>query len=318
MRDDKKHIKLLKRERSKGVNKKGLPLDKNERIIPFSKFELDDLRKHLGTNLWKYPDVDAYYKIFADWLKIDEKKLFFTEGVSGAIRSLMELYASKTVYYDTPTYAMYDVYSEIFNLIHAPMENADIIFLQNPNIPYGTTYSEDQIRKICLLNSMKLIVLDDVYFEFNMPDHLWLIDEIKNLVIMRSFSKAFGLASIRLGYIVSNEENIKFISNNRNGYETNLLSLQTAHYFIRNESIKNNYINQLNFGRDYLMEQLDRMNIEREGGYCGNFVFIRTDPKNTDKLAEKGILVRKCDDGIRVTLGPRNEMEKFIAVFRDL
>ena len=60
------------------------------------------------------------------------------------------------------------------------------------------------------------------------------------------------------------------------------------------------------------------MNIEREGGYCGIFVFIRTDPKNTDKLAEKGILVRKCDDGIRVTLGPRNEMEKFIAVFRDL
>ena len=118
--------------------------------------------------------------------------------------------------------------------------NADLIFLQNPNVPYGNSYSEDEIRNICSITD-KIIALDDVYFGFNVPDYLPLIDEYNNLVIMRSFSKAFGLASIRLGYIMSQEHNIKYISNNRNGYETNLLSLQTAHYFINHEEIKDEY-----------------------------------------------------------------------------
>jgi len=229
----------------------------------------------------------------------------------------MELYATNTVYYNVPTYAMYDVYSQIYQLKRSIIEESDVIFLQNPNIPYGTTYNEQEIRKICS-ETDKIVALDDVYFGFNMPDYISLIDEYENLIIMRSFSKAFGLASIRLGYIISNKKNIRYMCNNRNGYETNLLSLQTAHYFIRNESIKDDYVSQMNIGRDFLINELNNMSIDFEGGRCGNFIFIRTDPKNTDKLADKGILVRKCEDGIRLTLGPRTEMEVFIAVFKNI
>ena len=278
----KKHIEYLFRDRSKGVDKVGVPLDKNERVTPFHISTMNDLRKKLANNVWKYPDVDAYYNIFADWLNIDSSKLFFTEGVSGAIRNLMELYAETTVYYDTPTYAMYDVYANIFRLIRDHnMDNADLIFLQNPNVPYGNSYSEDEIRNICS-NTDKIIALDDVYFGFNVPDYLPLIDEYNNLVIMRSFSKAFGLASIRLGYIMSQEHNIKYISNNRNGYETNLLSLQTAHYFINHEEIKDEYVQEMNKGRDYLIEELNKMNVSTQGGEYGNFIFIHTDPNNAD------------------------------------
>ena len=113
-------------------------------------------------------------------------------------------------------------------------------------------------------------------------------------------------------------ENSGYISNNRNGYETNLLSLQTAHYFINHEEIKDEYVQEMNKGRDYLIEELNKMNVSTQGGEYGNFIFIHTDPNNADKLADQGILVRKCLDGIRLTLGPRTEMEKFVVVFRKI
>tara|TARA_B100001029_G_C15064017_1_gene461725 strand:- start:9619 stop:10572 length:954 start_codon:yes stop_codon:yes gene_type:complete len=317
MRKDKEHIYFLNRERAKGFKKQGLPLDKNERVIPFSDYVLDGLRIHLGKNIWKYPDVDSYYEIFSNWLNVNEKNIFFTEGVSGAIRNIMELYVQKNVYYDTPTYAMYDIYRQIYNLKLSSKENSDVIFLQNPNIPYGTTYTEKEIRKICS-ETNSIVALDDVYFGFNMPDYISLINEYENLIIMRSFSKAFGLASIRLGYVISNEKHINFLSNNRNGYETNLLSLQTAHYFIENEHFKNEYVNQVNDGRNYLIDELKKLSIRYEGGHFGNFIFIHIDDEVFSYFADRGILVRKCDNGIRVTLGPKKEMEKFIVVLKEI
>lgn len=317
MRKDKEHIYLLNRERAKGFGIKGLPLDKNERVIPFPDYVLEGLRVHLGENIWKYPDVDSYYRIFASWLNISERNIFFTEGVSGAIRNIMELYAQKYVYYDTPTYAMYDVYRQIYNLKLSSKEKSDVIFLQNPNIPYGTTYTEKEIRKICS-ETNNIVALDDVYFGFNMPDYISLVDEYENLIIMRSFSKAFGLASIRLGYVVSNKKNIRFLSNNRNGYETNLLSLQTAHYFIKNEHFKNEYVSQVNEGRNYLIDELKKLSIKYDGGHFGNFIFIHIDNSLVSFFSKKGILVRKCDDGIRLTLGPKREMEKFVAILKEI
>ena len=229
----------------------------------------------------------------------------------------MELYVQNNVYYDTPTYAMYDIYRQIYNLKLSSKENSDVIFLQNPNIPYGTTYTEKEIRKICS-ETNSIVALDDVYFGFNMPDYISLINEYENLIIMRSFSKAFGLASIRLGYVISNEKHINFLSNNRNGYETNLLSLQTAHYFIENEHFKNEYVNQVNDGRNYLIDELKKLSIRYEGGHFGNFIFIHIDDEVFSYFADRGILVRKCDNGIRVTLGPKKEMEKFIVVLKEI
>ena len=96
------------------------------------------------------------------------------------------------------------------------------------------------------------------------------------------------------------------------------MSLQTAHYFINHEEIKDEYVKEMNNGRDHLIEELDKMNVRTQGGEYGNFIFIHTDPNSADKLANQGILVRKCLNGIRLTLGPKSEMEKFIVVFRKI
>jgi len=145
-----------------------------------------------------------------------------------------------------------------------------------------------------------------------------LIDKYDNFFIMRSFSKAFGLASIRLGYVMSNKKNINYIFKNRNGYETNLISLQIAKYFIDNEHIVRDYIDEVKKSMKYFIENLKNLKIEYLGGSSGNFIFLKINPKICDILEDFGIFCRKYENGVRVTIGTMEQMERLIEILKNI
>jgi len=300
----------------------GLYLDKNERTKPYDEIILEDLRKNLCQNLTLYPDIDYYYNIFSKWLGISEEKICFTEGVSGGIRLLIDSYLNENdrIFFDKNTYKMYEIYSNLYNLkiTHEFIDNLKMIFLQNVMMPYGYVLDKDKLEKTCEKYKDIPVILDDVYFGFNVDDYIDLIDKYDNLFIMRSFSKAFGLASIRLGYVMSNAKNIGYISKNRNGYETNLISLQIAKYFIDNSHLVHDYINEVKISMKYFVENLKKLEIDFSGGSSGNFIFLKINPKICDIFEDFGIFCRKYENGVRVTIGTEEQMKRIVKILKNI
>lgn len=314
----KKHIQKLNRVRASDiVIGDSIYLDKNERTVSFSDDTIQNLRQHLCCNIHKYPNINHYYNSIAAWLHVSSNQLFFTEGVSGAIRTIIEAFANRKdkVYFNNQTYAMYSIYSKIYKLQHVKNPHkADIIFLQNVCLPYGELLTKDYLEYLCYRYPEKPIVLDDVYFGFNVPDYINFINKYDNFFIMRSFSKAFGLASIRLGYIISNSKNISYVSNIRNGYETNLLSLQVAEYFINNIDIQQDYVASVKEAATYFIKELKNLNIKYSGGMSGNFIFLFVDPIIARVLKISNIHCRQYKKGIRITIGTKEQMEQVINI----
>lgn len=216
-----------------------------------------------------------------------------------------------------PSFAMYDVYAKLFNVkikkINYDKDNelkynsifklidskTSIIFIPNPNMPIEGFLTLNKIEKLAKICDNKKIILfiDEVYFHFNNGSAIKLINKYKNLIIARSFSKAFGLASIRLGYLISNKNNVQYISNSRSGYETNMLSVSVASYFIDNFDIVTKYVKDIKDGIDFLKKELDKNKIPFTGGVYGNYIFIKLDSIEQVKyinqhLIKKNIYIR--------------------------
>ena len=98
-----------------------------------------------------------------------------------------------------------------------------------------------------------------------------IIDEFDNIFVMRSFSKAFGLAGIRVGYLLGTEKNIDYVSKTRTGYETNSVSIEVASFFIDNFTIVEEYIKSVKEGLNYLKTKLKELELEFNGGNTGQF-----------------------------------------------
>ena len=142
---------------------------------------------------------------------------------------------------------------------------------------------------------------------------------------MRSFSKAFGLAGIRLGYLIGSKKNIEYVSKTRTGYESNSISTEIASFFIDNHKVIKLYQKNVKEGLKYLKEKFNNLKIENTGGLNSNFIFINL--KNeikkkriTNFLKKNNIYVRSSwpkpyHKGILISGAPINILKKFYKIF---
>ena len=293
-----------------------LYLDRNERSIPFSENLFQKIIENISKqNLCAYPNIASFYKKLASWHKMDENNFFITEGVSGGIKNILESICNKNdkVIFPVPGFSLYSVYANIFNLnsVKVPYNenyklnlndivkeidnNTSVVFIPNPNHPIEGILNIDEIKIIAkkCLNHGSLLAIDEVYYPFYNNSSIKLIHEFKNILVLRSFSKAFGLASIRLGYIIGNKDIVSYISKIRSGYETNSLSITIANTIIENYNEVEDYVLEVKQALDYLMNKFDTLDIEYTGGENSNFLFVNL--KN-DKLLDfitKGLEQKK-------------------------
>ena len=198
-----------------------------------------------------------------------------------------------------------------------------LIFLANPANPTGTYITLLEIDRFLSSISQKItVIIDEAYYEYLNPKKdisaVSLIKKYRNLYITRSFSKIYGLASLRIGYGISSEKNIEKLKLYKQPFNTNLFAQKAAeiaindHNFV-NESKKNNDIALAD-----LIELFDELSIRYLGTHC-NFITFEVG-KNSKSLFEfllkKGIVVRplvnyKLSKYLRVSLGTRKEMNAF-------
>ncbi|MDW5299943.1 MAG: histidinol-phosphate transaminase [Sedimentibacter sp.] len=316
-------------------------LDENEGSNYLLKdgFKIDNFQPNL------YPDSDS--KVLRDKMSVyygcKADNIMVGNGSSEIINTVINAYCDKgdKVMSFAPSFSMYQTYCDlcgaeyvgieyekdytqnIDKLIAAANENnSKIVILCNPNNPTGLLSTREEVLK--LLNNVKnsLVILDEAYVDFSENSVIDLIDEYENLVIMRTMSKAFGLAGLRVGAMIANEETINYIWKVKAPYNINILSQYAAEQALDNLDRVNDYIKEVKMLRKELSESLKKLNFTvYDSG--ANFIFVKAPVDNLfEKLMSCGVLIRKVkyNEEIynRITVGTKEENDILVQEIKNI
>ncbi len=204
----------------------------------------------------------------------------------------------------------------------------DFVYLSNPNNPSGNLLltSEKDVRSI--LDTGATLILDEVYYEFNNPTFAHLIKDYENLVIIRSFSKSFALAGMRIGYIVGRRSLIERLSEFRPTMDLPILSVPAAIAALRELSYYREKIEELIKVREQVISELNSIPGVRALSSRTNFFLMRVEGFKGEELAEilkrKSVLVHvpkyfpELSDYVRVAVSSKEVMEEFVKVIREV
>lgn len=307
-------------------------LDANEgsNYLLMDGFKIDNFKPNL------YPDSDstALREKMAKYYNCKKENIMVGNGSSEIINIVINAYCEKDdkVMSFVPSFSMYQTYCDlcgaeyvgietegdfsqnIDKLIKAAKEqNPKIVILCNPNNPTGYVTPREDI--INLLDNVKnsLIILDEAYADFSEVSVIDLINSYENLIVMRTLSKAFGLAGLRVGALIANEETVRYIWKVKVPYNINILSQYASEQALENIDRVNSYINSVKKLRHGLCEKLKSLNFEvyQTGS---NFIFVKFPVDNLfEKLMECGVLIRKFNYKgnvyNRITVGTKEENE---------
>lgn len=296
--------------------------------------------------LQRYPDCDQFYTTLSEFIEVPEPNIVVTSGIDEAIRNLILLKCDEThpFFTNAPAYAMYQVYAKILKVdchVFQPLPDqfmtpekmmsifprgVGLVFIANPGQPVENCYSLDQLRLIAEYCNRdgKLLIIDEAYHFFGAPNAIPLIHEFDNLIILRSFSKAFGAASLRLGYAIGPERAIKPLQVFRLAHEGSSFSYHVGCALIDSfdNQVKPN-IQNISAGRDYFRDACRKLGL-RAWGELGNFVLLDLETKGQMKkvvmdLKADGIFVKAnypdpLSTCISITAGSKDMMELVISV----
>ena len=319
-------------------------LDRNERAVPYPADVMAALGRHLaGTRPNQYPELGPFYERVAAWAGLDPTQIFITDGVSGAIKALLEALAPSgtNIVFPSPTFALYPVYARMFGiepravgyndnftvdldaLKAAVDDDTAFVFLPNPNVPIEGCLTLDTISELAThcAGFDAALVVDEVFYLFGGETAKDLIAEHPNVFIMRSFSKGFGLPGVRIGFVAGPAEIIEFVARTRTGYETSTMAAETVSFFLEHMDVIDDYVRQVKFGFSDIKKRLDEMGLRYNGGETGNFIYIELGtPERVGAviadLRDQGIRIRggwpaPFDGGVAVTGAPPAEMARF-------
>lgn len=278
-------------------------LDKNENCDPdYTTFIYHALRDFPSKALLDYPNCYALYKKLALQLNVEINELFLAAGSDGVIRTVYETFVAPgdTVIYTEPTFAMYPIYAQMFGarpyllnyepsaagpvLKTATVINAiktalpKLIGLPNPNSPTGTVFAPQELQQIIeeAANAGAVILIDEAYYPFYNHTSADLIHDYPNLIIARTFSKAWGCAGLRIGYGIANHDLIRECQKMRPMYEAGALSITLAERLLDFENEMLTSVHKLNDGKGYFLSEMEQLGL-RTFRAEGNFLHVDFD-----------------------------------------
>ena len=276
-------------------------LDKNECADPeLNKVVMESLSKISLDAVFTYPDLDVLYGKVAKFSGTLPENILLTAGSDGAIRACFEscIKSGDSIVLSRPTFAMYEVYSKVYGadvtwldyekssigpILEVEMvvnvikeKRPKMVCLPNPDSPTGTVFSLVDLRKIINTaeNVGAIILIDEAYHPlYNETVSPW-INECKNLVVVRSFSKAWGAAGLRVGYALANKELISLLHKQRPMYEIGNVSAKAIEILLDHEKDMRISVNRVNAGKKYFQDSMKELDLYSYESY-GNFVHVR-------------------------------------------
>jgi histidinol-phosphate aminotransferase len=279
---------------------------------------------------------------------IQPEKIFLGNGsdepIDLVIRIFCEPRRDNIVAID-PTYGMYQVCADVNDVEYRKVllnsnfdldagtllkkvdENTKLIFLCSPNNPTGNLLNRKEIEKV--LNSFSgIVIVDEAYIDFA-SEKTWLNDLQKypNLIVLQTFSKAWGLAAVRLGMAFASPEIIRLFNKVKYPYNVNILTQNFVNGELDKLELRKEWVQTLLKGRDYLNEELLKLPfVEKIYPTDSNFILVRVTDANGlyRQLADKGVIVRNrnsvslCAGCLRITVGTDEENKILIETLRNI
>ena len=219
---------------------------------------------------------------------------------------------------------------DLQKMVNSITDKTNLIWLCNPNNPTGTIFTKAELERILpRIPKNVMIIMDEAYIEYvtdkEYPDSISLLKEYPNMIILRTFSKAYGLASLRCGYGIAQEELVKYFNTVIGPFDVNLFAQKAAATAMQDkEFLKLVYENNIK-GRDYLYESFEKLGMPYIKTNA-NFIMVNTkldDKEIFNKLMRKGIIIRPgyllgMPGWMRISIGTMKENETFIEMLNEI
>jgi histidinol-phosphate aminotransferase len=339
----------------------GLRLDFNENTLACSSRVLEVLQKITAADLTRYPERGTVEAIVADALGVAPAEVLLTNGVDEAIHVLCQAFLDRddAMLLPVPTYTMYEVYGSAAEaqidavpawesalgskidavpaaqsfrfpldaMLHAIHARTRLIAIANPNSPTGATVARDAIVEVAERAPQAVVLVDEAYYHFFGETVLDLIGKVPNLVVARTFSKAYGLAGLRLGALVAAEETMQWLRRVISPYSVNQLALACLPAALQDRAYLDWYVAEVKSARAALARTLTEVGLEHWPSEA-NFILTRIGSEHrafVQAMRAHGVLTRDrsadpgCDGLVRITVGAREQMQQArVAIERSL
>ncbi len=325
------------------AGRQGLRLDFNENTDSCSPGVLERLQTMRPEELARYPEREPVEALVADFLKVSREEVLLTNGVDEAIHLLCETYldhGDKAIIV-VPTYSMYAIYAKatgaeliqiragedfsfpLEEVIASLTPETRLIVVANPNNPTGALVSQQKLLQIARSAPQAAFLVDEAYFEFCGETILNSGRELGNIFVARTFSKAYGMAGLRLGMLIGDKKQMRSVRRVSSPYNVNAAALACLPKALAEQTYIEEYVAEVLQGRERLECALKGGGIQYWPSKA-SFVLFRVGQTNADaarfvaQMRQQGILVRDrsndegCEGCVRITLGRRAHVDRLL------
>ncbi len=294
------------------------------------------IRALSGVNRYPHPDYGELKREIAGYTGVDEECISAGNGASEVLRTICDITLEPfdRVIIPVPGYSLYAMLAMVrdarIEFIEAPeykidaelvesldVQDAKIVFLCSPNNPTGNIIPGEEIKRIAK-KCNGIVVVDEVYAEFTGKSCIELTKKYSNLIVVRSFSKFFGLAGLRVGYAVGNPEIVSAMEKCRLPFNISIAAAMAAIAAINSIDYYMEVRNKIVKERKRLAKELKRIGFFVYPSEA-NFILIKSDKEICSELEKKGIIVRDVTGFIglsgfhaRITVGLPEENSRLI------
>jgi len=315
----------------------GIVLNANESTINPPKYIIDKFYEEIKeVDFNRYPDMDevALCKAIAKRFNIDYKNVTCGVGSDELLEATFKavLEVNDCVLGFTPSFSMYKVFAEMVGANYIPIlgndemqfniddmilsikeNNPKLVLICSPNNPTGQFFTKADVKKI-IESTDALVILDLAYIDFAYEDYSLISLEYDNVIAFRTFSKAMALPSMRVGYAISNSDNIDMINAVKAPYSVTTLSQIMARIAIENIELYDEQIKLFKSERARLYDGLISLGFKAFKSEA-NFIYVIMDDYYNDILLENKIYIRGFKSNhYRITVGKKEENDKLLEV----
>ena len=319
-------------------------LNTNESPLPPSPKVIEAIRAAAGDNLRLYPSPTAApaRRAIAEHFRLDAKQVALGNGADELIEMCFRAFAGggDRVAYSTPTYSLLEPLCRVHEATPAPHPSAEgwtwtmdleddpapLKFLVNPNSPTGTHHGRLSVARV-VSRSAGVVVLDEAYVDFAPESQLGLLGRFPNLLILRTMSKSYALAGMRIGFALGHPNLIASLDAVKDSYNLNRLSIVAAVAAINDEDHHRKIVDHVVTERAWLEDQLRGLGCEHSPS-AANFVFARPPAGASaavvaDALRERRVLIRHYHrepiaGWFRITVGTRDQHERLLTALKEV
>jgi|TARA_B100000315_G_scaffold259303_1_gene314828 histidinol-phosphate aminotransferase len=327
--------------------KKIIKLGSNENSLGPSPKAIDEIKKSSNI-VHLYPNENAFElrRNIAENLDLKLENIILGNGSDEIIELIIKAFLNKgeEAIIPSPTFSLYASLVKLHSgkVIEIPLtkefgyntekvlkkinQRTKMIFLCSPNNPTGGCVALKNVLK--LLEQKVLVILDEAYIEYANQSNVNLINEYENLIVLRTFSKAFGLAGLRVGYGVANKKTIKYLVKVKPPFNVNILAQKGAIGALKDSDHLKKTIRSVHDGRDFLTKELRKIRGLKVYPSHANFLLINVKGTNmassdiAENLLKRGIIIRDCnsfglgDEYLRISVGKAEENHSLIKTLK--